>query len=163
MASAASTLKFRANTQGINLSFGLDRALDVPTIYYNSQCFKKLLELWQILSDLPDGSLNITFRFSKCKFLAHNGVAFLGGLAHYIEVRGGSYNFDWDSLAPKIKMNLAQNGFLKEFGHGEVPWDGNSIPYRRVIIHSPPCKIAETPDFSLRARGDVNGYIVGIW
>jgi hypothetical protein len=108
--------------------------VDVPTIYYNSQCFKKLFELWKIISDLPDDSLDVTFNFSKCRFLAHNGVAFLGGLAHCIEVRGGIYNFHWDSLAPKIKMNLAQNGFLKEFGHRETPWDGNSIPYRRDMM-----------------------------
>jgi anti-sigma regulatory factor (Ser/Thr protein kinase) len=28
-------------------------------------------------------------------------------------------------------MNLAQNGFLYHFGSGQVPWEGNSIPYRR--------------------------------
>jgi hypothetical protein len=103
--------------------------IEVPQIYTTSNHFNQLFELWATISQIPDRSLNISFSFRNCKFLGHNGVAFLGALARWIEFRGGNYTFDWDTLRPNILVNLGQNGFLNHFGHTQEPWPGNSIPY----------------------------------
>ncbi len=105
--------------------------LKIPKIYVTSDCCHALFKLWQSIRQLPDHNLDITLSFQGCTFLSHIGVAFLGGLAHHVDNRGGKLTFDWDSLRPEIHMNLAQNGFLYHFGSGQVPWEGNSIPYRR--------------------------------
>jgi hypothetical protein len=52
-----------------------------------------------------------------------------------IQQRGGKVTFLWDTVAPNIKMNLAQNSFLDCFGGSQEPWDGNSIPYRSDCHH----------------------------
>jgi anti-sigma regulatory factor (Ser/Thr protein kinase) len=105
--------------------------LKIPKVYVTSDCCHALFKLWQSIKQLPDQNLDITLNFQRCTFLSHIGVAFLGGLAHYVDNRGGKLTFDWDSLRPEIHMNLAQNGFLYHFGSDQVPWGGNSIPYRR--------------------------------
>lgn len=92
--------------------------------------FHKLFTAWQAIQQLPPDQLQLTIDFHYCTFLAHNGVAFLGGLARLIEDRGGQVIFNWDTLPHKIQMNLAQNGFLCDFGQFQNSWDGNSIPYR---------------------------------
>jgi hypothetical protein len=103
--------------------------IQVPQIYTKSQHFNQLLAMWQLIDQLPDSELDITFDFRKCTFLAHNGVAFLGGLAHWIQSRGGSYTFDWSTLNPRIRNNLGKNGFLRSFGCGQQLHTGNAIPY----------------------------------
>lgn len=95
----------------------------------------KLFQLWCDLQVLPETALNILVDFHYCQFLNHLGVAFLGGLAHLVKARGGHFTFKWDSLPDKIYTNLAQNGFLYEFGCNQHPWDGNSIPYRSDRQH----------------------------
>ena len=102
----------------------------VPTISTQRKDYESLFALWNVINDLPDYLLDITFNFRGCKFLSHNGVAFLGGLAGWIESRGGRATFQWESLDEKIYWNLAQNGFLYSLGHNQYPWDGNSVPYR---------------------------------
>ncbi|WNZ46114.1 ATP-binding protein [Leptolyngbya boryana CZ1] len=72
----------------------------------------------------------MTIDFHYCKFLNHLGVAYLGGLARFIEARNGIVKFDWQTLPPPLFMNLSQNGFLCEFNYDREPWQGNSIPYR---------------------------------
>lgn len=62
-------------------------------------------------------------------FLRAEGVAFLGGFARLIQRRGGEVYFLWDTLRGKVRANLAQNGFIKEFGGPDEPGRGNSIPY----------------------------------
>ncbi|MCG9891377.1 MAG: hypothetical protein MH252_09900 [Thermosynechococcaceae cyanobacterium MS004] len=111
--------------------------LKVPKIYVTSDCCYALFNLWQSIRQLPSQSLDIILNFQQCTFLSHIGVAFLGGLVHYVGNRGGKLTFDWDSLRPKIHMNLAQNGFLSHFGAGQAPWEGNSIPYRRDNLQDP--------------------------
>ncbi|WP_206757973.1 hypothetical protein [Cylindrospermum sp. FACHB-282] len=69
--------------------------------------------------------------------MGHNGVAFLGGLVHLIKAHGGHVTFDWETLPQKIRINLAQNGFLSNFGDNWQPWQGNSIPYRCDLQHDP--------------------------
>jgi len=110
----------------------------IPSIWIASKDCNKLFKLWEQISKLPLTDLDIELNFEDCKFLSHNGVAFLGGLAHFIESRGGQVTFAWDTLQPDIYMNLAQNGFLHQFGVQLEPWDGNSIPYRRDCNHDKP-------------------------
>ena len=110
----------------------MTKRFSIPTTWNTSDHCNKLFELWDQISQLPlRNNLHIEFSFHKCKFLSHNGVAFLGGLAHFIEDNGGTVLFAWDTLEPDIRMNLAQNGFLNCFGESQEPWAGNSIPYRR--------------------------------
>jgi hypothetical protein len=90
-----------------------------------------LLKDWYDILQLPEDCLELTIDFHYCEFLGHIGVAFLGGIARLFQARGGYVNFDWNTLVnDKIRMNLAQNGFLYDFGHNSKPWDGNSVPYR---------------------------------
>ena len=97
--------------------------------------FDKLFRICHAIAQLPEDCLDITIDFHYCEFLGHTGVAFLGGLAHLIQARGGCVNFNWGSLRSNIRMNLAQNGFLYHFGYGSSSWDGNSIPYRCDLHH----------------------------
>ena len=69
-------------------------------------------------------------------------MAFLGGLSHHVRLQGGQLNFDWDTLQPKVRTNLAQNGFLFNFDEGSEPWSGNSVPYRQDLDQNK-CAIIE--------------------
>jgi len=89
--------------------------------------FKNLFHLWNICHDKQQFELN----FSKCDFLKQNAVAFLGGMITQITSDGGSVSLNTDTLAPALRANLEQNGFLHEMGLDASPWDGNSIPYRQ--------------------------------
>ena len=101
--------------------------LEVPTLYDDPRHFDGLFSLWR---QTNAESLDVRFRFSSCGFLKQNAVAFLGGLARLVEYRGGRVSFDWDSLQDRVRVNLAQQGFLAAFGCPGGPWTGNSIPYR---------------------------------
>lgn len=111
--------------------------LYVQTISDEFRCFNKLIELWSEIQQLPENRLDIKVDFHYCEFLGHNGVAFLGGLVRLVESRGGRVTFDWDTLPKNIHVNLAQNGFLHDFGCNQEPWDGNSIPYQSHLDHNP--------------------------
>jgi len=104
--------------------------LCLETISDRPSHYDKLFKTWDEIAQLPEDCLNITIDFNYCEFLSHTGVAFLGGLAHFIQALGGRVKFNWDSLRSDICMNLAQNWFLYHFGYGSSSWDGNSIPYR---------------------------------
>jgi hypothetical protein len=93
-------------------------------------CYSKLFDAFQSITRIPDDQLRIAIDFNYCKFLDHLGVAFLGGLIHLIRNRQGKVTLNWVTLSPKIRMNLAQNGFLQEFSEEIEPWQGNSIPFR---------------------------------
>ncbi|MEM9906251.1 MAG: ATP-binding protein [Cyanobacteria bacterium P01_D01_bin.44] len=108
-----------------------------PTLYIETLAdqprhFDKLFRLLERVQGFCEeaSSQDLLINFNYCEFLGHSGVAFLGGLAQLVIARGGRVSFDWQTLQPKIYANLAQNGFLFEFGHPRPPRDGNSIPYR---------------------------------
>lgn len=107
--------------------------IEIPGIYNASKDCQALLEIWQTVDQKLEASLEITIDFQKCKFLSHLGVAFLGGLAHHVRSQGRQLNFNWNTLQPKIRTNLAQNGFLSCFEEGSAPWNGNSVPYRQDL------------------------------
>lgn len=116
--------------------------MQTPTINDDDQGFRILFGLWQHLQSLqlggtPTFSETVLFDFSSCGFLQQNAVAFLGGMALYVDREGGKPEFDWDSLRADVRKNLAQNGFMKAFGHAQPPWEGNSIPYKAAILHDP--------------------------
>lgn len=104
--------------------------LYISKIGDTSYDFVKLFELRNTIEQLPQTCFNIKVDFHYCEFLGHCGVAFLGGLFRLITARGGYVTLDWNTLSPKIHTNLAQNGFLLDFGYDCKPWNGNSIPYR---------------------------------
>jgi len=102
----------------------------VPTINDDIDDFLKLFEIWSIIQDVRS---RVTFDFSKCKFLRQNAVAFLGGVARYLQDRGIKVEFMFNTLSDWIKMNLRQNGFISAFDDSDNgPWRGNSIPYFEV-------------------------------
>ncbi|MBE9198446.1 ATP-binding protein [Nodularia sp. LEGE 06071] len=84
--------------------------------------------LWQQIRGIE--TPKVIFDFSGCYFLRQNAVAFLGGLARLINVRGGQAIFAWNTLQSDIRINLAKNGFLCAFGNNQQGSKGNSIPYR---------------------------------
>lgn len=98
----------------------------VPTLgAYSADC-GNLFSLWRTFNR---AGLDVIFNFSTCNFLRPEAVAFLGGLAQLVEHRGGRVAFEWDSLTPAVRANLAQNGFIKAFSGPATPWVGNSVPY----------------------------------
>lgn len=102
--------------------------LPIPTINdYTTDDFDVLFSLW---NQINNDNLDVTFEFSRCKFLRHNAVAFLGGLTRLIQARGGIVRFALGTIPKKVKDNLEQNGFISTLGFGGAPWTGNSIPYR---------------------------------
>lgn len=115
------------------------------TLYIEGRIFsatrfhQQLIDYWQVISQCSQP--NIIVDFSRCRFLGHNGVAFLGGLAQLAAHQGRSINFAWDTLHGNIFMNLGQNGFLHAFGRNQKSWDGNSIPYRQDLGGAQPSLI----------------------
>lgn len=101
--------------------------LEVPTLYDSIGHYDQMFALWNQVNG--DG-LEVTFRFSHCNFLKQNAVAFISGLGKLVQHRGGSVQFEWNTLDDRIHTNLAQQGFLAAFGSPEEPWTGNSIPLR---------------------------------
>lgn len=104
----------------------------VPTITDNHDGFEKLFRIWQEVNDYTYQLRPIQLDFSKCSFLGHNAVAFLGGLARYI---GNSYRdcpveFLWNTMRVQVFANLKRNGFAAVFGNTEIESAGNAIPYR---------------------------------
>jgi len=104
--------------------------LYVDTVKDYPRHVKMLLQDWYDILQLPEDCLELIIDFHYCGFLGHIGVTFLGGIVRLFEYRGGNVKFLWDTLIEKIRVNLAQNGFLSDFGHDQKPWDGNSVPYR---------------------------------
>jgi len=102
--------------------------LDIPTINDGPGDFDRLFGLWEEIKE-PSG--DVTFDFTRCRFLRPNAIAFLGGLARLIERQGYSAIFDWDTLSDPVEAILRQNGFASAFGYAStLGFPGNSIPYR---------------------------------
>lgn len=72
---------------------------------------------------------HIIIDFSECHFLRQNAVAFLGGLARFAESQTGTVTFDWATLRPDVRANLARSGFLSAFGANVAYHRGHAIPY----------------------------------
>jgi hypothetical protein len=87
------------------------------------------LRLFRLGSLIQSASMPVALDFSDCRFLRQNAVAFLGGLARLMEIKGRPVRFKWETLKPNVRANLAQNGFIASFGGEVSPWSGNSIPY----------------------------------
>ena len=102
--------------------------IQIPTINDGLGDFDTLFGL---LGQVNDYFLEVTLDFTNCGFLRQNAVAFLGGMIRLVESRFGTVTIDRSTIRDAIETNLAQNGFLAEFGDGGGPWTGNSIPYRQ--------------------------------
>ncbi len=102
--------------------------IPIGRINDNPGDFQSLCVIWkQAMS--ADG--DIAFDFTWCDFLRPNALVFLGGLARLLQLRGIMVEFRWQTLREgAVRMNLAQNGFLHQFGGLQGPWKGNSIPFR---------------------------------
>jgi hypothetical protein len=96
--------------------------------------FAWLFGLWR---DHQDFAGELRFDFTFCPFLGQGAVAFLGGLACLLENRGCSVRFLDHTMQRAVYANLAQNGFLRAFGHASQPWQGNSIPFRHDALQNP--------------------------
>lgn len=129
--------------------------LYVDTIRDYPHHVEMLLKDWYDILQLPENCLKLTIDFHYCGFLGHIGVTFLGGIVRLFEYRGGNVKFLWDTLIEKIRVNLAQNGFLYDFGYNQKPWDGNSVPYRRDTQHDPRV-IADYLKYKWLGKGWVN-------
>ncbi|WP_217360017.1 hypothetical protein [Anabaena sp. UHCC 0253] len=129
--------------------------LYVDTIRDYPRHVEMLLKDWYEILQLPEDCLELIIDFHYCTFLGHIGVAFLGGIVRLFEYRGGKVKFLWDTLIEKIRVNLAQNGFLYDFGYNQKPWDGNSVPYRSDTQHDP-IAIADYLGYKWLGKGWVN-------
>jgi|GEM_PF-4550027 len=61
--------------------------INIPTIWNSNDHYNSLFKLWDNINQNSINQLEITFDFKECKFLSHNGVAFLGGLVELIKNR----------------------------------------------------------------------------
>lgn len=130
--------------------------LYVRTIYDHPRYVDRLFRDWYDITQLPKNDLKVTVNFNYCEFLGHIGVAFLGGMVRLLEAHGGNVTFDWNTLTDKkIRTNLAQNGFLCDFGYNWEPWDGNSIPFKSDRQHDP-IAIADYLQYKWLGKGWVN-------
>ena len=129
--------------------------LYVDTIKYYPRHVEMLLKDWYEILQLPEYCLELIIDFHYCEFLGHIGVTFLGGIVRLFAYRGGNVIFHWNTLIDKIRMNLAQNGFLYDFGYNQKPWDGNSVPYRSDTQHDP-IAIADYLGYKWLGKGWVN-------
>jgi len=102
--------------------------LRVPTLNDRRTDCTRLFSLYKKVPFLEKQEVIIDF--SNCRFLRHNAVAFLGGLARLVQFYGGRVNFVWDTLQEDIRANLTQNGFIGTFDGSQREGSGNSIPYR---------------------------------
>lgn len=102
------------------------RTIHIPTINDENEDFERLFEILESVNTDTD---DIEFDFSYCDFLRQNAVAFLGGIARYIQKQDRGIRFRFDTMKEKIFTNLRQNGFTSYFSFDTGPWDGNSIPY----------------------------------
>jgi len=102
--------------------------LYIPTINDGLADFDTLFGL---LRQVNDYFLDVILDFTNCGFLRQNAVAFLGGMIRLVESRFGEVKIDMTTIQDAIQTNLAQNGFLANFGYSGGPWTGNSIPYRQ--------------------------------
>jgi hypothetical protein len=115
----------------------MDKRLNIPQIFHKSRHCYSLIEIWHQVHQNFEECETIICDFQKCSFLAHVGVAFLGGMSLYAQHRNKQLNFDWNTLDSKIRINLEQNGFLYSLGAGPIGWDGNSVPYRQDREQNP--------------------------
>lgn len=130
--------------------------LYVETIEDFPRHVEKLLRAWYDIRQIIEERPEVQVDFHYCEFLGHIGVAFLGGIVRLVEPRGGKVTFDWNTLTDeKIRTNLAQNGFLCDFGCDWQPWDGNSVPYRSDRQHDP-IAITEYLRYKWLGKGWVN-------
>lgn len=105
----------------------------VPRLNDGPVDFGRLAAIWRSVMDAGDGA-EVIFDFSRCDFLRPNAVVFLGGLARMIAYRGGKPKFAVATMIDRVRTNLCQNGFAAAMGATELPWSGNSIPYREYLF-----------------------------
>jgi hypothetical protein len=111
---------------------GPEKIIEVPTLSTRVKDFSWLFttfgEIDRFAKKEPGGT--VVLDFSQCTSLQQNAVALLGGTARNAESHGAKVVFKWDTLQPRVRLNLEKNGFIAAFGGG-LEWDqGNTIPYR---------------------------------
>lgn len=111
----------------------------VPHVWDREEDIDSLFAIWQKVVD--KGPLDVTIDFTKCDFLSHIGVAFLGGLARFITFNSGSVFFDWDTVCTRLRKHLETNAFLSTFNNFSVEPRAN-IPYRED--QKPSTELVET-------------------
>lgn len=104
----------------------------IPTINDRLEDFRNLFEIWDQVNQY---SLDVLFDFSNCYFLRPNAVAFLGGLAHFINYRNGTARFDWSTVRADVLKNLNRNNFTRAFGGPSSQYQqaGNTVTYRQDL------------------------------
>lgn len=100
----------------------------VPTLNGTESDFCRLFMIFEQAT--TSGTTQVRFVFTYCNFLRPNAVAFLGGTVRSLQNQGKTIFFFWESLSPKVKASLVQNGFCNALGHGGRGYTGHAIPYR---------------------------------
>lgn len=75
-----------------------------------------LFQLWQQINQST--ASHFQFDFTQAQHIGHHGIAFLGGLARYIEHQNKHYTFLWDTLSDPIRQStFERNDFMRTFGY----------------------------------------------
>lgn len=120
--------------------------VSVPRLNDTRSDYEAMFRLWSEVQGIRPA--RVTLDFSRCNFIRHHGVAFLGGLIRFLQSNGSQVEIDWGTIHGAILRNLQQNGFQLAFGGGVQPWRGNSIPFREDMT---------------QARDPIMGYLREHW
>jgi hypothetical protein len=109
--------------------------IKVPTLNDEESDFIRMFRWLQDAHQDKFAGKLVSFDFSGCDFLRPNAVAFLGGLARFIELHGGRLELDLASMKEPIKNNLQKNGFINYFDKdSSSSYDmGNTVPYYEYL------------------------------
>jgi hypothetical protein len=73
----------------------MSRVIKVPTLNDRLEDFECLFSLYQQAIECGE---DLILDFSRCNFLRHNAVAFIGGLVRTIQCEGRSVRIEWNSI-----------------------------------------------------------------
>lgn len=103
--------------------------------------FYRLFHLWNKVLNYINGEASakaIILDFTRCEFISHGAVAFIGGMIRVIESYSVTVSIKWETIPKHVRANLDQNGFSFAFGSGIAPHIGNSVPYREDTVKNSP-------------------------
>ncbi len=104
----------------------------IPTIKDTQQHFNTLFKLHADVERYPGNT--VIYNFSKCRALYPNAIAFLYGLARYLQSTSKDVYVDTGSLKAKIRDMLTQNGFIQKIEGKDYTETDALIPLREYKI-----------------------------
>ena len=106
----------------------MNLTLNIPSFNDSLNSFNKLFKLFNSVSKHDD---DITYDFTNCNYLYPNAIALLYGLARIIQAKYKKVYFNPESLKPKIKELLHENGFIPQIEGKHFDIVKNIVPLKQ--------------------------------